>query len=201
MALLATLNLQVKYGGLVAIDGVDLQVDAGQIVGLIGPNGAGKTTFIDALSGFVRPAAGEIRFSGRRIDRDPPHRRALSGLARTWQSLELFSDLTVRENLLVAAESPRWWTFLADAVRPVVRDSNEAIETVLDGLGLAGLAERFPDDLSQGQRKLVGVARALAARPQLLCLDEPAAGLDTTESTALGQRLRRIVDDGVGMLL
>jgi len=201
MALLSTHGLRVTYGGLIAIGGVDLQVDAGRIVGLIGPNGAGKTTFIDALTGFVRPSAGEIRFAGRRVDGDPPHRRARAGLARTWQSLELFSDLTVRENLLAAAESPRWWTFLADAVRPAVRGSNEGIAAVLDDLGLAELAERYPDDLSQGQRKLVGVARALAARPQLLCLDEPAAGLDTSESSALGSRLRGIADDGVGMLL
>ena len=201
MSLLATHSLRINYGGLVAVNEVDLRVEAGQLVGLIGPNGAGKTTFIDALTGFVRPSAGEIHFGGRRIDGDPAHRRAQLGLARTWQSLELFSDLTVRENLLVASERRRWWTFLADAVRPDVRGHGDTVDAVLDDLGLAALAERMPDDLSQGQRKLVGVARALAARPQLLCLDEPAAGLDTSESGDLGRRLRRIVDDGVGMLL
>src|SRR3954454_11474376 len=201
MALLATHSLQVRFGGLTAVDRVDMRVDAGRIVGLIGPNGAGKTTFIDALTGFVRPSAGEIHFAGRRIDGDPAHRRARSGLARTWQSLELFGDLTVRENLLVASEPRRWWTFLADAVRPDIRGSGEVVDAVLEELGLAALAERTPDDLSQGQRKLVGVARALAARPQLVCLDEPAAGLDTSESTDLGRRLRGIVDDGLGMLL
>ena len=200
MPLLTTHALQVSYGGLVAVGGVDLQVDAGQIVGMIGPNGAGKTTFIDALTGFVRPSAGEIHFAGRRIDREPPHRRARAGLARTWQSLELFGDLTVRENLLVASESRRWWTFLADAARPV-RGSSSEVDAVLAELGLAALAERMPDDLSQGQRKLVGVARALAARPALVCLDEPAAGLDPAESTDLGRRLRGLVDDRVGMLL
>src|SRR4051795_13182492 len=201
MALLETRSIQVRYGGLGALDGVDLRVDAGQLVGLIGPNGAGKTTLIDALCGFARLSAGEIHFAGRRVDTLPAHQRGRAGLARTWQSLELFGDLTVRENLLVACEPRRWWTFLADAVRPDVRGSADGVDAVLEELGLGALAERTPDDISQGQRKLVGVARALAARPQLVCLDEPAAGLDTSESTDLGRRLRGIVDDGLGMLL
>src|SRR3954447_20813979 len=186
MALLSTRALQVRFGGLVAVDGVDLRGEGGQIVGLIGPNGAGKTPFIDAVTGFVRLSAGEIEFGGRRIDGDAAHRRARAGLGRTWQSIELFDDLTVRENLLVASERRRWWTFLADAVRPDLRGRGEHVDAVLQGLGLAALAERRPDDLSQGERKLVGVARALAAQPQVLCLDEPAAGLDPEESTDLG---------------
>src|SRR3954463_9359173 len=160
MALLETRSIQVRYGGLVALDEVNLRVDAGQLVGLIGPNGAGKTTLIDALCGFARLSAGEIHFAGRRIDTLPAHRRARAGLARTWQSLELFGDLTVRENLLVASEPRRGGAFLADAVRPDVRGSADGVHEVLEGLGLAALAERTPDDLSQGQRKLVGVARA-----------------------------------------
>jgi branched-chain amino acid transport system ATP-binding protein len=201
VTLLSTRSLQVTFGGLVAVDDVDLRVDAGQIVGLIGPNGAGKTTFIDAVTGFVRPSAGEIHFAGRRIDRDPAHRRARAGLARTWQSIELFGDLTVRENLLVASEARRWWTFLSDAVRPDIRGRSDRVDGVLAGLGLTALAERSPDDLSQGERKLVGVARALAAGPQLLCLDEPAAGLDPDESSDLGRRLRGMLSDEVGLLL
>ncbi len=201
MALLTTRRLQVRFGGLVALDAVDMRVDAGQLVGLIGPNGAGKTTFIDAISGFVPVSAGEIHFAGRRVDRDAPHRRARAGLGRTWQSLELFGDLTVRENLLAASERHRWWTFLKDAVRPDRGAAAEHVDAVLQTLALTELGDRMPDDLSQGQRKLVGVARALAGRPQLLCLDEPAAGLDPAESTDLGRRLRGTLSDQVGILL
>src|SRR3954454_11871361 len=182
MALLATHSLQVRFGGLNAVDQVDMRVEDGRIVGLIGPNGAGKTTFIDAVTGFVRPSAGEIHFAGRRIDGDPAHRRARAGLARTWQSLELFGDLTVRENLLVASERHRWWRFLLDAIRPDDGRTAGPVDGLMKTLGLSALADRMPDELSQGQRKLVGVARALAGRPQLLCLDEPAAGLDPSES-------------------
>ena len=201
MALLSTRSLQVRFGGLVAVDGVDMQVEAGQIVGLIGPNGAGKTTFIDAVTGFVRLSTGEIHFAGHRVDGIAPHHRARAGLRRTWQSLELFGDLTVRENLLVASERHRWWTFLKDTVRPDAGRDADHVDAALDTLGLTALAGRMPDDLSQGQRKLVGVARALAGGPRLLCLDEPAAGLDPTESTDLGRRLHSTLSDQIGMLL
>jgi len=201
MALLETRSIQVRYGGLVALDEVDLRVDAGQLVGLIGPNGAGKTTLIDALCGFARLSAGEIHFAGRRVDTLPAHQRGRAGLARTWQSLELFGDLTVRENLLVASERHRWWRFLLDAIRPDDGRTAGPVDGLMKTLGLSALADRMPDELSQGQRKLVGVARALAGRPQLLCLDEPAAGLDPSESTDLGARLRATLSDEVGMLL
>src|SRR3954451_12528451 len=147
MALLETRSIQVRYGGLVAPDDVDLRVDAGQLVGLIGPNGAGKTTLIDALSGFARLSAGEIHFAGRRIDTLPAYRRGRAGLARTWQSLELFGDLTVRENLLVAAERHRWWRFLVDAIRPDDGRADASVERALDVLGLSALADRMPDEL------------------------------------------------------
>jgi len=200
MALLETIDMTVAFGGLRAVNAVSLQVEQGRLVGLIGPNGAGKTTFIDGITGFV-PTSGRIVFEGRDIGSLPAHRRALAGLGRTWQSLELFDDLTVRENLMVAAERLTARSFLADLVAPFRRRDVSAVEQALAVLSLTELAERLPTELSQGQRKLVGVARALAARPRLVCMDEPAAGLDTAESIELGQRLRGLVDQGTTIFL
>ena len=200
MALLETADLRVTYGGLRALDDVNITVEQGQVVGLIGPNGAGKTTFIDALTGFA-PATGGIKFAGQDITKLPAYQRARLGLGRTWQSVELFDDLNVVENLQVAAERQSAAGFLLDLVRPGRARDTAAVERALAALGLEDLRMRTPGELSQGERKLVGVARALTAEPQLVCMDEPAAGLDTTESLALGTRLRAVVDHGVTVLL
>jgi branched-chain amino acid transport system ATP-binding protein len=189
----------VSFGGVHAVVDVDLEVGAGQLVGLIGPNGAGKTTFIDAISGFVR-SRGRVALDGDDLTALPPHARARRGLARTWQSIELFDDLTVGENLLVAAHRPSVQRTLREAMSPPRRDSSE-IDPVLELLGLQAIVDELPSELSQGQRKLVGIGRALAARPRVVCLDEPAAGLDTHESEELGRRLRGLVDAGQSMLL
>jgi branched-chain amino acid transport system ATP-binding protein len=130
-----------------------------------------------------------------------PHLRSRLGLARTFQSIELFADLTVRENLLVAAERPAWWSAFADLVRPGRRRHNAGVDRVLDLLGLTPLAARLPGELSLGQCKLVGLARALAGDAKLALLDEPAAGLDTGESQELGRTLRSVVDGGLALLL
>ncbi len=198
-AVLVTQGVSVSFGGVHAVVDVDLEVHEGQLVGLIGPNGAGKTTFIDAISGFVR-SRGRIELDGRSLSALPPHARARRGLARTWQSIELFDDLTVSENLAVAAHRPSLWDTLREVVsRPAA--GTQSMERALGLLGLGAVAEAMPTDLSQGQRKLVGVARALAAAPRLICLDEPAAGLDTRESAELGRHLREVVDGGTAMLL
>ena len=192
-------GVSVSFGGVRALVDVDLRVEPGQLVGLIGPNGAGKTTFIDAISGFVGHR-GKVFLDGRDLAGQAPHERARLGLARTWQSIELFDDLTVGENLAVAAEHPSVWA----AAREVVSRPGQRTEQVDDALhlfGLEGLSKRMPSELSQAHRKLVGVARALAATPRLLCVDEPAAGLDSVESEALGRHLREIVDRGTAMLL
>ncbi|MEU8803818.1 ABC transporter ATP-binding protein [Spirillospora sp. NPDC048819] len=199
-ALLEARGLGVRFGGVQALTDVDLTVDEGALVGLIGPNGAGKTTLIDALTGLV-PAGGRVTFAGRQIGGLPAHRRARAGLGRTWQSLELFGDLTVTENLQVAADRQGPWGMLHDLLRPRRTAPAPGVAEALALLELGDLAGRMPDELTQGQRKLVGVARALAARPRLVCLDEPAAGLDTDESAALGRHLRRVVDAGTSMLL
>ncbi len=192
-------GISVSFGGVHAVVDVDLEVGEGQLVGLIGPNGAGKTTFIDAISGFVR-CAGRVELDGDDLTRSTPHARARRGLARTWQSVELFDDLSVGENLHVASHRPSVWRTVREAVS-APRAVSAEIGSVLDTLGLEGTVDLMPSELSQGRRKLVGIARALVARPRLLCLDEPAAGLDTNESEELGGRLRRLADGGQAMLL
>jgi branched-chain amino acid transport system ATP-binding protein len=196
---LATTGLSVRFGGVHAVGGVDLAVEEGQLVGLIGPNGAGKTTFIDAITGFVR-YTGLVELDGEDLAGLPPHIRARRGLGRTWQSTELFDDLTVRENIEVGAERPSLFALAAEVVGRRI-PTGESPDEALQLLELARIADAMPDELTQGQRKLVGVARAIAMRPRLLCLDEPAAGLDTRESEDLGRRLRQIADAGTTTLL
>jgi branched-chain amino acid transport system ATP-binding protein len=198
-AVLSTRGVSVSFGGVHAVVDVALEVEDGRIVGLIGPNGAGKTTFIDAITGFVR-SQGRVELDGHDLAGLPPHTRARRGLARTWQSTELFDDLSVRENLSVAAQRPSFLSLAAELVGKHVGES-AAAENALELLDLGPIAEAMPAELTQGQRKLVGVARAVAMEPRLLCLDEPAAGLDTNESKDLGQRLRRIADAGTTTLL
>ena len=198
--LLQTTSMSVTFGGLKAVNEVDFSVQKGQLVGLIGPNGAGKTTFIDGITGFV-PTTGRIEFAGRDIGSLPPHRRAKLGLGRTWQSLELFDDLSVRENLQVAAEKQSVGGFFADLVAPRRSRDSSSTDWALDVLGISDLASKMPNEISQGQRKLVSAARALAARPELVCMDEPAAGLDSVESRVLGDRLRDILSAGSTIFL
>jgi branched-chain amino acid transport system ATP-binding protein len=198
--LLQTHGMSVTFGGLKAVNEVDFEVTEGQLVGLIGPNGAGKTTFIDGITGFVQ-TSGRIEFAGKEIHALPAHRRAMAGLGRTWQSLELFDDLTVRENLQVAAERQSVISFLADLVAPRRKRDESNVDYALEVLDLTDLSGRMPTEISQGQRKLVSAARALAARPRLVCMDEPAAGLDTAESVELGHRLRSIIDTGITIFL
>ena len=198
-AVLEATGISVSFGGVRAVVDVDLEVPEGRLVGLIGPNGAGKTTFIDAISGFVR-CTGQVLLDGHDLTRLAPHARARLGLARTWQSVELFDDLSVRENLLVASHRPSLLRTIRETL--TVPDAGSAeIHDVLELLGLGAAVDVLPSELSQGQRKLVGIARALVAKPRLVCLDEPAAGLDTRESEELGRRLRALADAGQSMLL
>lgn len=197
-ALFATKGLSVHYGGVAAVVDVDIEVGKGEIVGLIGPNGAGKSSFIDGVTGFT-PCSGEIWLDGREISSLAPHRRARRGLARTWQAGELFEDLSIAENLAVAADHRTAWGLLTRrSGRP---RENAGLGRVLDLLGLSTLAGLPPDRLSQGQRKLVGVGRALVSDPHVLLLDEPAAGLDTDESISFGETLKMVAATGPGVLL
>ena len=201
--ILETSGLTVTFGGLNACDKVDLIVPEGKFVGLIGPNGAGKTTFIDAITGYVPTSAGTAVFNGEDIGELKPHERAQRGLVRTFQSLELFEDLSVKDNLLVAGYDTRWYSFLLDMIYMPRKDQKveEQIEWALDIMGLNDVADAMPSDLSHGRRKLVGVARALAASPKLILLDEPAAGLDTAESQILGGHLREFLDHDMSVFL
>jgi len=199
-AVLEASKISVSFGSVNALVDVDLEVPPGKLVGLIGPNGAGKTTFIDAVTGFV-PATGTVALSGRDISTEPPHVRSQLGLARTWQTLELFDDLSVQENCVVASRRPTTLGTLAQIVLGRRQPTLAAVDEAIKILELDDVAGRMPSELPQGKRKLVGVARALAGRSKLILLDEPASGLDTNESFDLGRRLRRVVDEGVAMLL
>jgi len=185
--LLQTRELAVHFGGVKALDGVDLAVDRGEVVGLIGPNGAGKTTFIDAVTGFV-PHRGEVLLDGQDIARQPAYQRAARGVVRTFQQLELYNDLSVLENLLVSARGQR-------------ADRHQRVSGLLDRYGLGVVKDEFPEDLSHGRQRMVGLARALASDPQLVLLDEPAAGLDSSESLGLADPIRGLARDGAGVLL
>jgi branched-chain amino acid transport system ATP-binding protein len=201
-ALLETHDLTVSYGGLHANSNVNIKVEKGKLTGLIGPNGAGKTTFIDAITGFTNISSGKAEFRGQDMVGTTPAQRSRNGLVRTFQSLELFEDLTVWDNLIVMAEETKWWSFLADIVQPRRKVGvEEQAQWALDLLGLGDLKDRLTLDLSHGQRKLVSVARGLAAKPDLLLLDEPAAGLDTVESQQLGSHLREILKRDITLFL
>src|ERR1700761_6254195 len=158
-ALLEASGLRVSYGPVVAVDSLDLEVPEGTVVGLIGPNGAGKTSAIDALTGYHPASGGSVRFDGEEITRMRPHRRARRGLGRTFQSVELFDDLTVEENLQVAADHLGIGRALRDLFLPRAERSREGVDWALRLCGLEDVAERMPTELSAGRRKLVGVAR------------------------------------------
>ncbi|GAA0997274.1 hypothetical protein GCM10009555_094530 [Acrocarpospora macrocephala] len=184
MSLLELDRVTVRYGGVTAVDSVGFAVESGTLMGLIGPNGAGKTTMIDAITGMAR-CSGDIRLAGESIASWPAYRRSRAGIVRTFQSLELFMELTVRENLQTYARGRQ-----ADPVA-----------SALERMDVAWTADRYPAELSTGTARLVSVARALAAAPRLLLLDEPAAGLDAGESRRFGAKLRRLVDSGVTTIL
>ncbi|GAA12967.1 branched-chain amino acid ABC transporter permease/ATP-binding protein [Gordonia alkanivorans] len=185
--ILSVRDVTVRYGAVTAVRDVGFDVRAGEIVGLIGPNGAGKTTLIDAISGFA-PADGTVSLDGASIDGLAPHRRSRAGLGRTFQDIELYGELSVAENLAIAAQR-------------APGDTSDNVRKVLQMLEIDHLCEVPAADLSQGQRQLVAVARVLAGQPRVALLDEPAAGLDSTESRWLGDRLRAARAHGVSMVL
>jgi branched-chain amino acid transport system ATP-binding protein len=187
MALLAVENVTRRFGGIVALADVSLELDQGAIGGLIGPNGAGKTTLFNLVTRLYRPNEGRIVFDGKDLTRTPPHRIVRLGIARTFQNVVLFQNMSVVENLLVGAHA---------RLRPFSerRGRKQALET-LDYLGLGGLADRFPGGLPFGTLKRVELARALAARPRLLLLDEPAGGLNHEEVGELGELIRTVRRD------
>jgi ABC-type branched-subunit amino acid transport system ATPase component len=197
---LSVSELTVGYGGLVANDHVSLEVRSGQVVGLIGPNGAGKSTFVDAVSGFTR-YTGSVALGPRPLDGLPPHKRRRLGLSRTWQSVELFDDLGVRANVAAAHRTVTPWSFVGDLVRPGRHTESGEVDEILRSMDLGSVATAMPGQLSLGQRKRLGVARALAGHPSVTLLDEPASGLDPSERRQLGERIRGLAAEGLGVLL
>jgi branched-chain amino acid transport system ATP-binding protein len=183
-------GVTVAFGGHRVLDGVHVTARPGQVTGLIGPNGAGKSTLFDVICGLRAPAAGRVFLGDRDITRMRPARRARHGLARTFQRLELFGRLTVRDNLLVAAE-----------LGPERRRADRAVTDILARLGLAAVADSPADTLPTGLGRLVEVGRALAVRPRCLLLDEPAAGQDAAETRGFAGLLRALAADGTAVLL
>ncbi|MGH9177540.1 MAG: ABC transporter ATP-binding protein [Acidimicrobiales bacterium] len=191
MALLEVRGVDVRFGGIHAVRQVDLAVEGGRVSGLIGPNGAGKTTVFDVITGLRRPDAGQVVLDGRDISGLAAHRRARLGMARTFQRLEVFGTLTVRENILTSAEVHERGRAAAGA----------ATEAVIDRVGVRAVAGRRADTLPTGLARLVELGRALATRPRVLLLDEPASGLDEPESAALAALLADLARDGAAVLL
>ena len=189
-AALEVRDVVVSFGGRRALDGVGLTAGKGRVTGLIGPNGAGKSTLFDVVCGLRRPSSGRVLLDGRDVTRMGPMRRARHGLARTFQRLELFGRLSVRDNLLVAAE-----------LGPERRRAEQAVAAILDRLGLAETADAPADTLPTGVARLVEVGRAMAARPRLLLLDEPAAGQDGEETERFAALLRSLAADGTAVVL
>jgi branched-chain amino acid transport system ATP-binding protein len=190
MPLLEVIGLTKRFGGLTAVDGVDLSVEKGEIVGLIGPNGAGKTTFVNLLTGMLQSTAGQIRYAGRDITRMPPHQRCRLGLTRTFQVPQPFSDMTVRENVVVAA------LFGNSPGRVRAGEASEVVDDVLAAVGLDFARDKPTGSLTTAGLKRLEVARCLATRPDVIFLDEPLGGLNRTElDEALGL-VRRLKAQG-----
>ena len=183
-------EVTVTFGGRRALDGVAIAAERGRVTGLIGPNGAGKSTLFDVICGLRKPVAGRVALEGKDVTREGPARRARHGMARTFQRLELFGRLSVRENLMVAAE-----------LGPQRRHAARAVEEIITRLDLGEVADRPADALPTGTGRLVEVGRALAVRPRFLLLDEPAAGQDSEETRRFAVLLRALADEGTTVVL
>jgi branched-chain amino acid transport system ATP-binding protein len=195
MAALDVRGVTVRFGGNIALEGVSLSAEAGQVTGLIGPNGAGKTTLFNVVTGLQPPTRGSVMLDGRDITSLAPFKRARAGLARTFQRLELFTLLSVRANIRVAADIHRSYT------RDAEHDPDRVADEVLERLGLASLGDTRVDQLPTGLARLVEIGRALATRPRVLLLDEPASGQDEAETDALAGLLAELAAEGMAVLL
>jgi branched-chain amino acid transport system ATP-binding protein len=194
VTLLEARDVTVHFGGKAALDRTSIDVERGMITGLIGPNGAGKTTLFNVVCGLLTPQGGRVVLDGTDVTRAPPHRRARLGLARTFQRLELFTSLTVRDNIRVGGDIRNHWTRRR-------ADSTGEAERIIELTGLGPIADREVSEIPTGRARVVELARALMTRPSALLLDEPAAGQTERETEEFGSLLRRLAADGLAVCL
>ncbi len=199
MAVLRAIEIDVRFGGLQALSSAEVLVRPGMVTGLIGPNGAGKTTLFNVITGLQPPTAGQVVIEEddggvTDLTSKPVHKRSRSGISRTFQKLEAFNTLSARDNVLVALEMRRRW----DRSGPAPRDE---VDSILERVGITDVADITVGTLPTGTARLVELARALATRPRFLLLDEPSSGLNEEETHDMGTLLRRLVGDGLAVLL
>ncbi|WP_051660216.1 ABC transporter ATP-binding protein [Mycolicibacterium aromaticivorans] len=204
--LLETQDLTVKFGGLTALDSVSFEIKRGEILGLIGPNGAGKTTCFNAITGVYRPSSGSVTFDGAPLGRIKRHQITRRGIARTFQNIRLWGEMTALENVVVGTDARHKTSVPGALVRTPRhrREERSAIEkasALLQFVGIAHRGEEKAKNLPYGDQRRLEIARALATEPKLLCLDEPAAGFNPSEKAALIELIRAIRDDGYTVLL
>jgi branched-chain amino acid transport system ATP-binding protein len=194
VVLLEARDVTVRFGGKAALSETSIDVERGMITGLIGPNGAGKTTLFNVVCGLLTPQGGHVVLDGSDVTRAPPHRRARLGLARTFQRLELFTSLTVRDNIRVGGDIRNHWSRRR-------ADSTDEAERIIELTGLGPIADREVSEIPTGRARVVELARALMTRPSVLLLDEPAAGQTERETEEFGALLRRLAADGLAVCL
>ncbi len=204
--ILETRDIGIQFGGLKAVDNVDFKAEEGEITALIGPNGAGKTTLFNLIAGFYQPTSGKVYFKGQDITSLKPYQRTRIGLARTFQNINLFKDMSVMDNALVGQHcrmtyDPITAMLSLPGKRKQEKQSREEIMKILDFMGLANVANEKAGSLSYGMQKNLEIARAMATKPELLLLDEPASGLNTQELDQLSQRVLRMRDMGITVVL
>jgi branched-chain amino acid transport system ATP-binding protein len=204
--LLEMREVTMRFGGLVALDSVSFGIKRGEILGLIGPNGAGKTTCFNAMTGVYRPTSGQVLLEGQRLGRRKKHQITQLGIARTFQNIRLFGEMTALENVVVGTDARHRTSVIGALIRSPrhQREEREAVERASALLEFVGIADRAADkarNLPYGYQRRLEIARALATEPKLLCLDEPAAGFNPTEKEELMGLIRKIRDDGYTVLL
>ncbi|WP_205473736.1 ABC transporter ATP-binding protein [Nocardioides sp. SYSU D00038] len=194
MSLLEVDHVVVQFGGVTAVNEACFTAEEGRVTGLIGPNGAGKTTCFNVISGLQKPTRGKVRFDGRNVSSMPVHRRSKRGIGRTFQRLEAFGSLTVRENVRVAHD-------IAQGVLGLVRPSKGDVDALLERVGITAYADERADSIPTGTARLLELARCLAGDPKLLLLDEPSSGLDETETDVFGDLLKELAAEGRAILM
>ena len=194
MPLLEVENVVVQFGGVTAVNEATFAMETGTVTGLIGPNGAGKTTCFNVITGLQKPTRGAVRFRGKDVTGSPVHRRARQGMARTFQRLEAFGSLTVRDNVRAALD-------IHHGLRGVLARTGSEVGYLLERVGIEEYADDRADSIPTGTARLLELARALACEPKLLLLDEPSSGLDESETDDFGDLLRALAAEGRGVLM